>query len=1364
MTTLTPEQYQELNTKEEQLKHIWSFTQRGLIYPAPHALFATFWLNNEASYTRAQLAELMRDVRRHIQQTESLRAHNSTAIVGTSFALWRKFCQDDNLSIPAGIELHYPEDDDINTSVVFKKSHGVFCHSKGNLWFHVKSDQAKDCIEIFNFIKQSLEGIADETRYQIASSRTEREDGKKGKVLGCRFSENLNNPSGPVSIAKHAICNTEDLDHLGSSVVLAQRFNINWEHLHAMSEEAIEDIIGRRTDDTIIPNHDQRSHIKSARMQDADGNTTPVLRLGLPFGQVEEQNNGRGSVSTEEKGIYFAGFAKNVQILENIMNQQIGDQAGFMNDRLFNHARSDLGDFYYIPSRQDLSLHTLDNSDNYARLLQHNDWKRFPGVDWSRLDRHFEKASENGLMYYNHKNYLYRMATMTEEQREKVGALPPPSARILSLMENMFSLWQDNWYVNRAQLEMKGFINGSLTGKVEAGEGDIRDYIAHYKNQGNTDAPDDIMKESVMVRKGWATRLQLHQLTSEVYGFRGRKVRKDGGLIPYCEHMNPSPDSVVNGADTFRIQNEEIIVGAMPNLSLGQGRHCIEYLTDEERKNGFIDSLSEASGVGHNVPGLDRVVEKGLAALISELEEKLTHATDKKIGAAKYSPKDFYTASVLALKGVQDVCCRFAELATKQANALSANQQWEKQNLATIAARMTKISTAKPETLVEAVQLIFTVHSCLHLTGEPTALGRLDQILNPFMNSAHTPSAEQLQSGEFELCREEQEIIDAFYIKLSEKVQSNRINVEDHQPLGNLAMPGTSSPYPQHTSINQWVQQVTVGGTIANNNETSTPAYNAMTRMFIHASARLPLNAPCLSLRTRADMPRYLLEDASKAVLSGGAHPILLNDDKLIPSLHKSGDNVGGSDENNKIEYFMSEVSLKSARNYACDGCYEPQFPGENWFTLGGFSALQPLECAMNRGRTWSSAGSGYLYGSVISFSSKPAANIESFEELLDIYFDHFAHIDIKNQSKRLELFDSIASYCPSPLLNVFIDDCVEKALDLYQGGAKYHIFGPCYIGIASTINSLFAIKKMVFDQKTAVTNLAELTRALCCDWGHKMVEPFVSSMAGDARNNAEGERYQRLREVALSLPRYGRAQGKALPAETGNTLTTTDNIDTFGDLFLSRLAETSRNTFTAPIPRIREQLETLAKNYGDNEQQLPFGIQIQPGVGTFENHVAMGSWNGASADGRRLGQTVASDLSAEPSPADQPVAHQEAPLYDVLTQLTGQSNEGKGAAYYANGAPTDMNIRECFDSAELVDIMAAFAKGEGSNVLTITAADPNSLTEAMSQPEQYDLLRNRTGGWTEFFTVMPPVVQEQHRRRPLSVERETPTPTDTNK
>ncbi|WP_190812842.1 hypothetical protein [Saccharopolyspora pogona] len=79
----------------------------------------------------------------------------------------------------------------------------------------------------------------------------------------------------------------------------------------------------------------------------------------------------------------------------------------------------------------------------------------------------------------------------------------------------------------------------------------------------------------------------------------------------------------------------------------------------------------------------------------------------------------------------------------------------------------------------------------------------------------------------------------------------------------------------------------------------------------------------------------------------------------------------------------------------------------------------------------------------------------------------------------------------------------------------------------------------------------------------------------------------------------------------------------------------------------------------------------------------------GASADGRLLGQPIASDLSPAPSPVDQPVDYREAPF---SAALDGFSGEGSAAMW--NVAPTDFNIREDFPLAALTDVIRAFARG----------------------------------------------------------------------
>ncbi|WP_434389378.1 Dyp-type peroxidase [Melittangium boletus] len=1292
-----PKTAELLSTREgTQRQHqVWASVQRGLIYPSPHALFATFFRRPSGDgkpLTKPILQALMRDVRHAIHQRWP--SANTTAIVGVGFRLWQEWCTEEGTSPPEGMRLLFPEPQGgAWRSTVFARSNGTFVDSQGDLWFHIKSDNPEHCPQVFAFIRERLvqqEQCAriGDTDHEEAHSKAPNPDGRGGKVLGCRFSENLNNPTDPLSLQEQTLVGSEDPAREGASFVLAQRFLINWEHLLHLTPQQVEDLVGRTTEDILIPSRDERSHIKSARVQDAQGNTLQVLRLGLPFGEAGLEHNqelvAKGASRRDEKGLYFAGYARSVRVLEAIMDNQIGGQSGFMRDRLLSEMRANLGGFYYVPNRAELGLER-----EHIPLKHETNWRRFPGVNWERLDRHFNVRSANGYMAYNHKDYLFRMSTLSGPDIEKYL---PPSPRVLQLLGTAFSRWQDNWYFDRAQREMEHLCA----------------YVA--RTHGPAKARE-VMNLPVMERMGWAIKVSLGEVfTSDAYGFRGR--RQDA-------HQN-----WYNGADTYSLRPEELIVGAMPNLGLGQGRYVIDYTREDEQLPNFFAGLSPASGVGHLVPGFQRALDKGLEALAADTRARRDRATDAK-------KRSFYAAAALALEGVQDYCRAYARLATEQARSFK-EQGPEWTNLQAIAARLTSLATQPPQTMLEAAQLLFVLHACLHLIGEPTAVGRLDQMLFPFYEK--DVAAGRLNDTQA------QEIIDCFWVKLGEKVQLNRQFVEDHQPAGNLAMGGSSGNYPQGAANNQWIQQVTVGGTVADDAPgEGTPAYNKITLFCLRAARRLPLNAPCLSLRVRKDIPAEYLHEAALAILSGGAHPLLLSDEKLIPGLLHCGDRVGEGTTptaftpvSQKAQgTWRNHVTLQAARDYACDGCYEPQFVGQSWFTLGGVSALMPLEAALNQGKSWASAGPMYFRGTRVSFSSPPPREITSYAQLEALFLQHLRWMYAKQADGLLSVFGTMSAVCPSPLLSVFVDDCLDKGLDLYDGGARYHVVAPCFTGLSTAINSLYAIQKMVFDKTTAVTSLPELVEALICDWGYKMDEPFVSTLAGPARIGARAERFQKLRAEALTQPRFGRSQDAA--------------FNDFARGLLKRVADTALSVFTEPAEPTAEKMVRIAERFGTKDQ--PFGgFQLQPGTGTFENYVEFGASCGASADGRRLGQPLASDLSPTPALADLPVAHQE---MDFGTSLA--SIAGTGADAFTSGAPTDFNIREDFPLESLERVLQQFAQGRGANILTVTCANPETLAAAARDPEKYDVLRVRMGGWSEFFVAMYPAHQEQHQRRPFS-------------
>lgn len=1270
---------------------LWTVVQRGLVYPSPYAIFMMCWKASNA-LTYDVLCNLMTEVRHHIHR--HLQSRNTTVVVGVGFALWQEWCKEQGLEVPQGMSFAYPSSQDPSQSSVVEDSHGVFTNSEADILFHIKSDDETHCREARDFIAQRLEVelqcITSDS--QEAATKSIRPDKTGGKVLGCRFSENLMNPSDPVTMQENVIIGFEDPSHIGGSFIMVQRFMVIWENLLNMSTTEFQDLVGRTFDDLMIPSNHIRSHIKCARVQNSAGDTMPVLRLGLPFGRSPaiDTDDGRqkGASLRDEQGIFFAGLAKSAGVLEEVMHSQVGDNAAFsMRDSLLSNARSNFGGFFYIPNLLELKQELVTT----ARVA--TNWVRFPGVDWSRLDRHYQLRSANGYMYYNHQDYLYAMGTMLGKDRQ---IYLPPSNRVLRILTNVFSRWQDNWYFDRAQPELEPLYT----------------YVERYFNK---ELADSVMQMSVAERMGWAIRMGVgYVFASHEYGFRGRKKNMTG---------------YISGADTYRIHPAEMIVGALPNLGLGQGRYVIDYTREDEKLQGFFSGITYASGIGHVIPDYQHALDKGVSGLIAEVKAKLDAETET-------SKREFYNGIYLSLLGVQEHCHAYARLAREMVITLGSGQLAERANLEEIAARMDHLAEEPPQTMLEAAQLIFTLHSCLHLTGEPTAIGRLDQLLFPFYTAdvANGVLDEDLA----------QEIIDCFWIKLGEKVQLNRFYVEDHQPYGNLAMGGSSGNYPQGAANNQWVQQITVGGTVAEaeSDGDGQPAYNFLTILCLRAARRLPFNAPCLSLRMRRDIPDEYLQEAALGILSGGAHPFLINDEKIISGLIQSGEGIGEGSKPTEYtpvaekagDCWSSSVDLAVARNYACDGCFEPQLTACNWFTLGGFVTLSALEAALNQGKTWATAGPIYFRGQRVSLTTIPPKQIQTFEQLLDLFFNHLKWMYSKDVDNLLSIFGNMAAQCPAPLLSLLTNDCLDKGLDIYGGGARYNVLAPCFTALPNTINSLYAINQLVFKKDTAMTSLPELVQCLINNWGYSMQEPFVNVLQGPARIEGQAERYKSLREAALAQPRYGR----------GDT-----EIDAFGDMIIKRMSETIVSIFTNPVESTAKKMVELAKKLGTAEK--PFGgFQIQPGAGTFENYVEFGSTCGASADGRLNGQPLASNISPIPSPVDMAVQAQRAPLSKVVEGYTG-----KGSASVWSGAPTDLNIEEEFPVDELKGILRAFAEGAGSNILTITCANPSTLEGASKNPEKYDLLRVRMGGWSEFTVAMFPAHQAQHERRP----RDTPDP-----
>lgn len=860
------------------------------------------------------------------------------------------------------------------------------------------------------------------------------------------------------------------------------------------------------------------------------------------------------------------------------------------------------------------------------------------------MNEYFNVRSENGYMFYNARDYQHKVRS------SKLVEDCAISDRILRLINKQFSRWQDTWYKKRETPPL----------------GHLKDHLGPNEQ--------DLMTASVALRKGKAIQISLSKvLISPEYSKK---------------------------ANLMRIDPDEIVVGNMPQLSLGIGSQVMEYLSDDERLTGFFSMLNEYSASGHNAPDYPMLIEKGIDALSMGYQDKLA--------AAPAETKDFYQSVVWALDGLSAFIEAYGSLAEQMAHEDQYGPD-EKANLTEIAGRMRRIAHQKPANLLEGLQLVFITNCALHQTGEPHSIGRLDQQLIDLYEA--DLAAGVITEGAA------QEMLDSFWLKMDETVLYNYQHLNDYLTYGTGAVFYSGGNFPQGAAINQWVQQVTVGGYKPNDAAEPEDATNALSVMCLRSARRLPLNAPCLSVRLHKKMSADVFAEAAKTVLSGGSHPVLLNDDKMVPALEACG------------------PSLADARDYTCDGCFEAVIVGKTEWAFSYVPILPMVEYAMNQGCTVQAAGPINLRGLKSSWNSPPPETIAAFEEFMGIFYTHWKWAISGFFNFLMNGYGSLANYCPSPLFSSLLTDTVETGHDMTDGGARYHFVAPMLCGMSDTIDSLQAVKRLVFDNETARCSLPQLLLCLQCDWGNDMKAPFYTTGEGAARREADAEFFKQLRQYALEIPKFG------INSDTG--------IQDFARELIGKCLQIVKDSLDKPTSGIAAGYERLKQKYGTPDR--PFAFTVTPGIGTFEDNVGLGLGFGATANGRRSGQPIAADFTAMPLPSDIPF---EVRSSNAWVSLKDWNIDEIGTGL-PNGAPNDINIAESFPEEGLAELIRAFAHSElGSNMMTVTCGDPGTYANAAEFPERYDLVRTRMGGWSEFYVAMFDFHQQYIKRRPYYVDR----------
>jgi len=199
--------------------------------------------------------------------------------------------------------------------------------------------------------------------------------------------------------------------------------------------------------------------------------------------------------------------------------------------------------------------------------------------------------------------------------------------------------------------------------------------------------------------------------------------------------------------------------------------------------------------------------------------------------------------------------------------------------------------------------------------------------------------------------------------------------------------------------------------------EDGNDVYNLLSELCLKASCNNKMIDPKINLRVSKNTPQDRYTEATKLTRAGLGFPQYSNDDVVIPALEKMG------------------YSHNDAVNYTVAACWEFIIPG---------------------------VGADIANVAALSYPKAVDIALHSSLEKSNIYEEFFENVksEIQNECDRICAGIKDLWFIPSPFMNVMMD------CDIYNGG-KYNNFGIHGTGIATAADSLAAIKKYVFEEKS---------------------------------------------------------------------------------------------------------------------------------------------------------------------------------------------------------------------------------------------------------------------------------------------------------
>ena len=241
---------------------------------------------------------------------------------------------------------------------------------------------------------------------------------------------------------------------------------------------------------------------------------------------------------------------------------------------------------------------------------------------------------------------------------------------------------------------------------------------------------------------------------------------------------------------------------------------------------------------------------------------------------------------------------------------------------------------------------------------------------------------------------------------------------------------------------------------ISGSDENWNDKSNELTYEILAMVRKKKYQTPNLTCRVHKNTPDRLWKEIADTLAEGTGLPALYNDDVVCKALEKIG------------------IPPADSHCYCMNGCNQIDIMGKSHMGLedGEVVFTKCLEFALHN-------GVNDMSGEKVSIETGDPQTFTSYERFERAFTDQLEYVTYNSCASAITWQHMRGVFEPHPLRSCLIEGCLEKGRDYRNGGPLYNHGQILAEGIADTGDSLYAVKKLVYDEKKYT--MSELISAL---------------------------------------------------------------------------------------------------------------------------------------------------------------------------------------------------------------------------------------------------------------------------------------------